>query len=131
MRDTRRLVETSIQNLSGLWEGEPRIAREEIAKHVQKIALKPMLRTYVASGTWDWLGVPGRAATMVVPGARHGPNVCRFVSSGWPRHESETNLSGLDLGTFGRRLALGGCRVARLAGIEDWDECVYGGDQAN
>ena len=45
--------------------------------------------------------------------------------------ESEANLSGLDLGTFGRRLALGGCRVARLAGIEDWDECVYGGDQAN
>jgi hypothetical protein len=38
---------------------------------------------------------------------------------------------GLDLGTFGRRLALGGCRVARLAGIEDCDECVYGGDQAN
>jgi hypothetical protein len=68
---------------------------------------------------------------ILVPGARHGPNVCRFVSSGWPRHESETNLSGLDLGTFGRRLALGGCRVARLAGIEDWDECVYGGDQAN
>ncbi len=49
----------------------------------------------------------------------------------WPRHESGANLSGLDLGTFGRRLALGGCRVARLAGIEDWDECVYGGNQAN
>jgi hypothetical protein len=47
------------------------------------------------------------------------------------RDESETNLSGLDLGTFDRGLALGGCRVARLAGIEDWDECVYGGDQAN
>jgi hypothetical protein len=53
-------------------------------------------------------------------GARHGPNVCRFVSSGWPRHESEANLYGLDLGTFGERLALVGCRVARLAGIEDW-----------
>jgi site-specific DNA recombinase len=70
MRDTRRFVETRVQNLSALWEGEPRIAREEIAKHVQKITLKPMLRTYVATGTWDWLGVPGRAATMVVPGAR-------------------------------------------------------------
>ena len=67
----------------------------------------------------------------LVPGARHGPNVCRFVSSGWPRHESAANLSGLDLGTFRRRPALGGCRVVRLAGIEDWDECVYGGDQAN
>src|SRR2546426_11326710 len=61
----------------------------------------------------------------LVPGARHGPNVCRFVSSGWPRHESEAN------GTFRRRRALGGCRVVRLAGIEDWDEGVYGGDQAN
>jgi hypothetical protein len=28
----------------------------------------------------------------LVPGARHGPNVCRFVSSGWPRHKSEANL---------------------------------------
>jgi hypothetical protein len=70
MRDTRHFAQTRLQNLSALWEGEPRIAREEIAKHLQKITLKPMLRTYVASGTWDWLGVPGRAATMVVPGAR-------------------------------------------------------------
>jgi hypothetical protein len=28
------------------------------------------------------------------------------------RQESDANLSGLDLGTFGRRLAMGGCRVA-------------------
>ncbi len=34
-------------------------------------------------------------------------------------------------GRLADALALGGCRVARLAGIEDWDECVYGGDQAN
>jgi hypothetical protein len=26
--------------------------------------------TYVATGTWDWLGVLGSAATMVVPGVR-------------------------------------------------------------
>jgi site-specific DNA recombinase len=70
MRDTRRFVETRLQDLSALWDGEPRIAREEIAKHVQKITLKPMLRTYVATGTWDWLGVLGGAAAMVVPGAR-------------------------------------------------------------
>jgi hypothetical protein len=37
---------------------------------VQTITLKPMLRTYVATGTWDWLGVLGGAAAMVVPGAR-------------------------------------------------------------
>ena len=70
MRDTRRFVETRLRNLSALWDGEPRIAREEIAKHVEKITLKPVLRTYVATGIWDWLGVLGGAAAMVVPGAR-------------------------------------------------------------
>ena len=70
MRDTRRYVETRLRNLNALWEGEPRIAREEIAKHVQKITLKPMLRSYVATGTWNWLGILEHAATMVVPGAR-------------------------------------------------------------
>src|SRR6266513_46840 len=63
------------------------------------------------------LGILLGVAVSMVPGARHGPNVCRFVSSGWPRHESEANLSGLDLGTFRRRPALGGCRVVRLAGL--------------
>jgi site-specific DNA recombinase len=70
MRDTRRFVESQVANLSALWEGEPRIAREEIAKHVGKITLKPMLRTYIATGVWDWLGVLGTAAAMMVPGAR-------------------------------------------------------------
>jgi site-specific DNA recombinase len=59
MRDTRRFVNTRLNDLSALWDGEPRIAREEIAKHVQKISLKPLLRTYVASGVWEWLGVLG------------------------------------------------------------------------
>jgi hypothetical protein len=70
MRNTRRFVRARLQNLSSLWDGEPRLAREEIAKHVQKITLKPVLRTYVATGIWDWLGVLGGAAAMVVPGAR-------------------------------------------------------------
>ena len=70
MRDTRRFVESRLRDLSALWNGDPRIAREEIAKHVRKITLKPVLRTYVATGVWDWLGVPGSAAAMVVPGAR-------------------------------------------------------------
>lgn len=39
MRDTRRFIERRLRNLEELWEGEPRIAREEIAKHVQKITL--------------------------------------------------------------------------------------------
>jgi hypothetical protein len=71
MRDTRRFVESRLLQLSALWDGEPRLAREGIAKHVQKITLKPMHRTYVASGNWDWLG---SMANYVVPGARIGCN---------------------------------------------------------
>jgi hypothetical protein len=85
MRDTRRFVESRLRDLSAVWNNETRIAREEIAKHVGKIRLKPMSRTYIATGTWDWLGVLGQnAAAMVVPGARHGPNVYPSDSTGWP-----------------------------------------------
>jgi hypothetical protein len=41
--------------------------RSELAKHVQKIRLKPMIRTYFATGTWDFLGVLGSEAAMVMP----------------------------------------------------------------
>jgi site-specific DNA recombinase len=67
MRDTRQFVESRLSDLSALWDGEPRLAREGIAKHLQRITLKPMRRTYVASGNWDWLG---SVANCVVPGAR-------------------------------------------------------------
>jgi hypothetical protein len=50
MLDTRRFVESRLEDLSALWDGEPRIAREEIAKHVGKITLKPMLRMYMGIG---------------------------------------------------------------------------------
>ncbi len=70
VRDTRRFVESRLADLSALWDGEPRLAREGIAKHVQKITLKPMHRTYVANGNWDWLG---SVANCVVPGARLAP----------------------------------------------------------
>jgi hypothetical protein len=53
MRDTRHSIEQRLRNLNALWEGEPRIAREEIAKHVRKITLRPILHTYVATGIWD------------------------------------------------------------------------------
>jgi len=36
MRDTRRFVEASLEDLSALWNGEARIAREEIAKQSAK-----------------------------------------------------------------------------------------------
>ena len=38
------------------------------------------LRTYIAIGVWDWLGVLGGAAAMVVPGDRHA-RFCHKLSS--------------------------------------------------
>jgi hypothetical protein len=63
LRDTRKFVEGRLANLESMLTGEPRIARAEIAKHVQKITLTPEGRIYIASGTWDLLG--GVAVTMV------------------------------------------------------------------
>ena len=70
MRETRPFIDSRLRDLGAIWDGKPQIAREEIAKHVGKITLKPELRTYVATGIWNWLGVPGRVAALVVPGAR-------------------------------------------------------------
>ena len=127
LRNIRSFVATRMQDLRAVLNSDVGHGRAELAKHIDQITLTPTGDAYVASGTWNFVG----RGSIDGAGARHGPNVCRFVSSGWPRHESEANLSGLDLRTFGRRLAMGGCRVARLAWIEDGDECVYGGDQAN
>ena len=68
LRDTRRFVEGRLEHLQSMLTGEPRIARAEIAKHVQKITLTPEGRIYFASGTWDLLG---SVAVTMVPGARH------------------------------------------------------------
>jgi site-specific DNA recombinase len=98
MRDTRRFVECRLRNLSALLDGEPQIAREEIAKHVGKITLKPMLRTYIATGVWDWLGVLGDAAAMVVPGARIELATPAFSgrrsTNELPRHACSQNCRG-------------------------------------
>jgi len=51
LRHTCRFVTNRLRDLGALWNGEPRIAREEIAKHVRKIRLEPRLRTYFATGT--------------------------------------------------------------------------------
>jgi hypothetical protein len=80
-RDTRRFVESRLQDLSALWNGGARLAREEIAKQVRKITLKPIFRTYVATGIWDWLGVMGSAAVMVVPGAWFAPRMPQILAS--------------------------------------------------
>jgi hypothetical protein len=79
LRDTRKFVESRLANLESMLTGEPRIARAEIAKHVQKITLTPEGRIYIASGAWDLLG--GVAVTMV-PGARHA-RYCHRYNSGW------------------------------------------------
>ena len=100
IRDTRRSVESQLRNLSALWEGEPRLAREEIAKHVGKITLRAMLRTYVATGVWNWFGVPERAAAMVVPGARIELATPAFSgrrsTTELPRHLLSRNCMGCD-----------------------------------
>jgi hypothetical protein len=77
LRDGRRFVESRLRNLQSLLNGEPRLARAEIAKHCRKITLSPEGRTYIASGTWDLLG--GVAVTMV-PGARHA-RFCQRLTS--------------------------------------------------
>jgi site-specific DNA recombinase len=59
MRDTRRFVASRLSDLQALFGTEAVTIRTEIAKHVQG-------RTFVASGTWDLLGV----AAWMVPGAR-------------------------------------------------------------
>jgi hypothetical protein len=67
LRDTRRFVETRLEHLQSMLTGEPRIARAEIAKHVQKISLTPEGRMYIASGAWNLLG---SVTVTMVPGAR-------------------------------------------------------------
>jgi site-specific DNA recombinase len=100
MRDARRFVESRVEDLGALWDGEPRIAREEIAKHVGKITLKPMLRTYIATGVWDWLGVLGTAAATMVPGARIELATPAFSgrrsTTELPRHLLSRNCMGCD-----------------------------------
>src|SRR5262245_31076910 len=68
-RDTRRSVEFVLKNLQSELNGEPRLVRAKIMKHVQKITLTPDLlrKTHAASGNWDLLG---SVATRLVPGAR-------------------------------------------------------------
>ena len=69
LRDTRRFVEMRLRHLQSVLNGEPRLARAEIMKHVQKITMTPDLlgKTYIASGNWDLLG---NVAVTMVPGAR-------------------------------------------------------------
>jgi hypothetical protein len=54
MQNTRRFVEGKLRELQKLLNAEPRMARAEMAKHIQKrIVLRPEGKTYVAVGDWD------------------------------------------------------------------------------
>jgi hypothetical protein len=55
--DVRKFVEVRLRDLRASLNSEPGIARAAIAKHVEKIKLTPDGRTYMASGTWDLLGL--------------------------------------------------------------------------
>jgi len=68
LRDARRFVEGRRNQLQSMSTGEPRIARAEIAKHVQKITLTPEGRIYIASGTWDSWDLLGSVAVTMVAG---------------------------------------------------------------
>ncbi len=56
IRNTRRFVESRLADLRPVLNGDPAVARAEVAKHVQKITLTADGKVYVASGTWDLLG---------------------------------------------------------------------------
>lgn len=65
-----------------------RNSRSSVSSGVNPIhEAKTVFRTYVATGTWDWLGVVGSAAVMVVPGARHKRSATSHSPLRWP-HDS-------------------------------------------
>ena len=108
------LSKARIRNLSALWDGEPRIAREEIAKHAKKITLRPMLRTYIATAIWDWPRVLGCAAIMMVPGARLAPHA-RWRLRCHLQRESSLLL----------------CVLASVASAQPWTVTIPFGDAEN
>jgi hypothetical protein len=58
MQDTQRFVEAKLRELQKLLNTKPRMARAEMAKHIQKrIVLTPEGKTYVAVGDRNLLGV--------------------------------------------------------------------------
>jgi hypothetical protein len=88
LRDTRRFLETRMQNLQSMFGGEPRLPRAAIARHVQKITLKPAGKSYIASGVWNWLG---GVAVRMVPGARIAPGVYITLVYRWLLEGSSKN----------------------------------------
>jgi hypothetical protein len=71
LKDARRFAEARLKELQLVLNRQPRIARAEIAKHVEKITLTPEGRTYIASGTWNVLGAENHGWCLG-PGSHHG-----------------------------------------------------------
>jgi len=71
LKGARRFADARLKELQLVLNREPRIARAEISKHVQKITLTPEGRTYIASGTWSVLGAENHGWCRG-PGSHHG-----------------------------------------------------------
>jgi len=82
LKGARRFADARLKELQLVLNCEPRTARAEISKHVQKITLTPEGRTYIASGTWSVLGAENHGWCRV-PGslvAAHDPVLCQAGS---------------------------------------------------
>jgi hypothetical protein len=55
--ETRRFVEAELSDLREFLNGEPRLARTLLAKHIRKIVLGPQEGAYLAVGDWNLLGL--------------------------------------------------------------------------
>jgi hypothetical protein len=97
VKDARRFAEARLKELELVLNREPRVARAEIAKHVQKITLTPEGRTYIASGTWDVLGAENH-------GWCRGPDM-HDTANGYVRHRGgrmRAESSDQDIQSFQR-----------------------------
>jgi hypothetical protein len=66
LRSIRSFVVSRMQDLRAILNSDFAHVRAELAKHIEKITLTPSGETYIASGTWNFVGV----AVSMVPGAR-------------------------------------------------------------
>ena len=56
LRNIRAFVVSRMQNLRAVLNSDPAHVRAELAKHIEKITLTPNGETYIASGTWNFVG---------------------------------------------------------------------------
>ena len=83
IRETRRFVEAELSDLRKLLNGEPRLARTVLAKHIRKIVLGPQENAYLAVSDWNLLGLGSYGGAR---GARFATVVRMHLAFLWP-HE--------------------------------------------